>query len=89
MPPDKDVHICIHEAELAVVITKIDAIEKYTDAIDKKLETISNAIAGKNGGEGGLVTKTALNSASIKRIWYLITPVSGIIIVGSIKVIFF
>lgn len=60
-------HKCLHEANLAVMATQLEENTKDTKQILKLLQ-------GDNSK--GLVTRVALHSASIKRVWWWLGGIS-------------
>ena len=71
---------CRYEGTIAVLK---DDIPEIKQDIKKLLKVISG------NGDAGLVTKVALNQAAISRIWWIVGPMCGAVLVGGIKMIFF
>jgi hypothetical protein len=75
-PPEQ-----INNAQIAVLIEKMEQNEKDHGILFEMLKEVRDGIQGKNG----LVTKQALTHASLKRAWWFI----GIMIAGLMSTSFF
>ena len=67
-------HSCEHDATIAVMKDKVETT-------DETVQKIYDILTGN--GEDGLVTKTALNSQSLKRLWWFV-GVLTVVVLGAV-----
>lgn len=73
-------HLCLHEADIAVLK---DAVPEMKEDIKKVLKILQG-----NGKDGGLVTDVSNQGQSVKRLWAFVTPIGLIVLAGVIKIFF-
>ena len=73
---------CKFERELIVALAEMPEIKT-------KLDDIVSLLKGVNDSKPGLVHRVLANSTSISRQWKFIFPISTLLILGFVKVMFF
>lgn len=78
MADENPIHICNKETEIALIQQSLERIEKNNDEM-------LDLLKGTNGE--GLITKIALHSQSLKRVWWWLGGISTAIMVSAFFVI--